>query len=251
MGQQPGTEGEGLVHKTSPLTVLSRVYSPATKILFRQPPDGKQDFNVMFDGLLWDSIWCFEDQTGELLNASQMSLVTGLLNRIEQRDPDLAMHSHRVTGLSMRLARYMGLSPEEVQIIRWAGLMHDVGKLQIPDAILNKQAPLSADEWTIVHRHPAEGAEMVRELIGITDVAGLIMTHHERYDGHGYPCRLSGEKIPLGSRILALADSYCAMTDERVYKRSLSPQAAYTEVLRCISTDFDPLVVQAFTRLAE
>lgn len=220
---------------------LLQVYFPACLI----------GTNGKMDEYLQESVWYFENQGGGLLNAHQLYQVMGLLSRIEARDPGLAMHSHRVTGLSMRLARSMNLPAEQVQVIRWAGLLHDVGKLQVPDAILNKHAPLNADEWSIVYRHPVDGAETVRQLTGVSDIAGLILTHHERYDGHGYPCGLKGDKIPLGARILALADSFCAMTDERVYRASMAASDAFREVLRCTGTDFDPLVVDAFIRLLD
>jgi putative nucleotidyltransferase with HDIG domain len=198
-----------------------------------------------------NGIWQFENPGGFLIDTHRLNRILSLLLRVEQRDLHLALHCHRVASLSTRLAQFLDLPASSVHNIRWAALLHDVGKMVIPEAILNEQAPLNQEEWSIVHRHPADGAEMVRKHAGMEEVASLVMNHHERYNGFGYPYRLAAEKIPLGARILAVADSYCAMTDTRVYRRSLTHLQARAEVLRCCGTDFDPRVVDAFLKLID
>ena len=198
-----------------------------------------------------EGVWRFEYPGEGLLEVSHLKPLLDLLVQIEQRDLGLAFHCHRVASFSTRLARVLGQTPAEVNVIRWAALLHDVGKLRIPEAILNKKGPLNPEEWSVVHHHPAYGSEMVRERSGLTEVALLILAHHERCNGSGYPSRLPIDKIPLGARILAVADSYCAMTDKRVYRASLTPRQARKEILRCTNTDFDPFVVDAFLHVVD
>jgi len=199
---------------------------------------------------MMDGIWSLEmPGDGLLPDIWDLQPAIGLLVQIQQRDLSLALHCHRVANLATRLARELGFHHDEVRTIRWAALLHDVGKLRISDAILNKGGPLNADEWAVVHRHPAEGAEMVATLTGMHDVAELVLAHHERVNGSGYPYRLALENIPFGARILGVADSYCAMTDKRIYRPSLTPAQAHSEVLRCVHTDFDAKVVSAFLSL--
>lgn len=194
-----------------------------------------------------EGFWSLEmPGEGLLPDIWELQPAIALLVQIQQRDLSLAWHCHRVANLSTRLARAMGLHNEEVRTVRWAALLHDVGKLRISETILNKNGPLNQDEWAIVHRHPNEGAEMVNTLTGMREVADLVQAHHERYNGLGYPYRLPKEQIPVGARILAVADSFCAMTDKRLYRLSLSPTQARNEVLRCAHIEFDPEVVSAF-----
>ena len=139
----------------------------------------------------------------------------------------------------------MGLDAEEVELVRLAGSLHDLGKLAIPEEILRKPDDLTESELLVLRRHPQIGYRMLRSL-GVEPVSTWVLHHHERWDGRGYPHGLSGEDIPLGARILFVADAYDAMTTDRVYRGRLSHDRAIAELERCAGTQFDPDVVAAF-----
>jgi len=128
-------------------------------------------------------------------------------------------------------------------------MLHDIGKVGIPDDILRRPGPLNNSEWALIQRHPDVGADIVIMVSNLSQVAELIRTHHERFDGKGYPRSLRGSQIPLGGRILAVADAYTAMTDGRVYRAPVSHADAIAELKRCAGTHFDPRVVDAFISL--
>jgi putative nucleotidyltransferase with HDIG domain len=138
------------------------------------------------------------------------------------------------------------LPPARLDALRFAGLFHDIGKLRVPDAILTKPGPLSQDEYTVIRRHPQDGAAIVSHLGRLRDAVPFIRHHHERWDGAGYPDGLSGDAIPLEAAIVGLADAWDAMTTERPYSRALSVEDAGSEILRGRGTQFAPSVVDAF-----
>jgi HD-GYP domain-containing protein (c-di-GMP phosphodiesterase class II) len=147
--------------------------------------------------------------------------------------------------MAARIATRMGLGPEEVELTRLAASLHDLGKLAIPEELLRKPGPLTEPERVVLERHPQIGFRML-ESLGIEPVADWVLHHHERWDGRGYPDRLPGEQIPLGARIIFVADAFDAMTSERVYRRRLSADDALAELVRCAGSQFDPDVVDAF-----
>lgn len=183
------------------------------------------------------------------LKESQLETVLALAKTIEARDTYTGNHSDRMTELAVHTAAAMNCSQEEIQAIRWASLLHDIGKIGISDAVLHKPAPLNPQEWEIIRSHPQKGAEIILMVSNLEHVAMLVLAHHEKYDGSGYPYGLSGTRVPLGARILTVADAYSAMVDGRIYRPPLSHEEAIEELLRCSGTQFDPQVVQVFISL--
>ncbi len=174
-----------------------------------------------------------------------VDLVRSLAKAVDARDPYTRLHSKRVSDLSKKLAKFMGLDDETVNRIEVAGILHDVGKIGIPDNILNKPGRLTNEEMITIKNHPVLSAQMIRST-SLKELVPAVRAHHERWDGSGYPIGLKGEKIPLEARILALADSFDAMTSDRPYRKGLSLEDALKEVKSCAGTQFDPQLVEYF-----
>jgi diguanylate cyclase (GGDEF)-like protein len=168
-----------------------------------------------------------------------------LAETLDLRDAGTAEHSRTVGAYARDTAAALGLSPERVERLQAAGVLHDLGKLGVPDAILHKTGPLDDAEWREMRRHPEIGARIL-EHAGLGDIAAWVRAHHERLDGCGYPSGLGAAEIPLEARVLAVADAYEAMVADRPYRTGVPPEQARAELLRCCGTQFDPEVVQAF-----
>jgi putative nucleotidyltransferase with HDIG domain len=177
--------------------------------------------------------------------AARYRAAASLAKAVDARDAYTGSHSERVGELAARIATKMGADAEQVELIRLAGSLHDLGKLAIPEEILRKPAPLTDAERMVLERHPQIGYRML-ESLGVDPVAEWVLHHHERWDGAGYPDGVFGERIPLGARIIFVADAFDAMTSDRVYRRRLTTEAALAELERCAGTQFDPEVVAAF-----
>jgi diguanylate cyclase (GGDEF)-like protein/putative nucleotidyltransferase with HDIG domain len=186
-----------------------------------------------------------DERAGEQLAAAML-----LAETLDLRDVATARHSETVGRYAEAIAHELGLAPDHVERVRVAGVLHDIGKLGISDAVLLKPARLEAHEWQEIQRHPEIGARIL-EHANLRDVAGWVLSHHERIDGTGYPRGLAGPAIPLEGRILAVADAYEAMTADRPYRDALSEQEARAELLRGAGTQFDPLAVEAFERVLD
>ena len=159
-------------------------------------------------------------------------------------------HSHRIVSLAEATALKLNLPESEIHLVHLASLLHDIGKIGIPDAILHKPAPLTGDEWTVMRRHPEIGRQILTQVGGIFQhLAPIVVAHHERWDGSGYPHKLAGEAIPLVARIITVVDSYDAMTSRRPYRQPMPVAEARAELQRCTSTQFDPRVVTAFLQV--
>jgi len=176
-------------------------------------------------------------------------LNTGLLDTlsdvIDLGDPTVLGHSRRVTSYATQIAALLGIQPAQIQQIRNASLLHDIGKLGIPLSILSKTEPLSAGEQKLLKTHPARGAALVEKSSSLRQLAPIIRHHHERYDGKGYPDGLQGTAIPIAARVLAVADAIEAMSSNRPYHRAMPTEAILAELVACSGTQFDPLVVTA------
>ncbi len=176
--------------------------------------------------------------------------VTALAEVVDAKDHYTYSHSKYVTNYAVKIAREIGLKDKEIEGIRRACQLHDIGKISISDYILTKKKKLNRDEWKEIKKHPQKGADMLAPLTFLKEPGGgvikLIKQHHERYDGEGYPAGLKGEKIELGARIMAVADSYHAMISTRPYRKAFSQQKALKELKRCSGTQFDPKLIKAF-----
>jgi diguanylate cyclase (GGDEF)-like protein len=170
-----------------------------------------------------------------------------LVRALSERSPELFAHSDGVADLAEDTARRLGLSEEEAECVRHAAELHDVGKVAIPDAILTKPGPLDPHEWEFIRRHTLIGERIVAAAPALGPVARIVRSSHERWDGTGYPDRLTSTEIPLGARVVGVADAFDAMTSERPYSPAVSAGTALAELRRCASTQFDPVVVEAFS----
>jgi len=173
--------------------------------------------------------------------------LAGVRTLMSACDEDTCSHSWRIAHLAREMACYLRLSDTEVWTAFLSALLHDIGKARIPWGLLNKQGPLNGKEWDMIRQHPEIGAQMLLEVGGkFAELAPLVLAHHERWDGEGYPRRLRGEQIPLIGRLLAVVDSFDAMTSQRPYQRSLTDVEACMELQRYAGSQYDPLFVDAF-----
>jgi diguanylate cyclase (GGDEF)-like protein len=168
-----------------------------------------------------------------------------LLRVLDERQSSLHQHLEGVAALAFAVGRRMGLDPEALDVVVRAAELHDIGKTAIPDSILNKPGPLDAEEWSFMRRHTVLGERILSAAPALIPVSTLVRSSHERWDGNGYPDRIAGEDIPLGSRIIFACDAYDAMTTARVYSPAKTKEQALAELSRCSGTDFDPRVVES------
>lgn len=176
-------------------------------------------------------------------------LVDTVITVLDARDPYTYEHSWRVAYISELLAKEMKLSKEEVERIHIAAHLHDIGKVGVPDYVLNKTGSLCREEFELMKAHPRIGYNIVNSIEPLEEISDYILYHHEKWDGTGYPCGLKGKEIPLGARIIAIADSFDAMTTKRSYKGQVPIEDAFNEILKCRETQFCPTSVDAFIKL--
>jgi diguanylate cyclase (GGDEF)-like protein len=200
-----------------------------------------------------------EDLDGEVLDAAGVitprserhaATMRALAEVIDERERGSGTHSQAVARYAAAIARELGLASDSIERVRFGGIVHDVGKVGVPDSILRKPGWLSAEDWIEMRRHPEVGARILSGA-QLADVSEWVLAHHERPDGSGYPAGLAGSAIPVEARILAVADAYEAMTSHRVYRAALTPEQARTELVRCAGTQFDSRVVEAFLRVLD
>jgi putative nucleotidyltransferase with HDIG domain len=167
---------------------------------------------------------------------------------LDEKDTYTHGHSERVTLYSLILGRAMNLDNNTLDKLQLAGLLHDIGKIGTPEFILNKPGGLTHEEFNTIKKHPTKGKEIIKDIKQLRDISAWLRSHHERYDGTGYPDALKGEEIPLPARILAIADTYDAMTSDRSYRKGLSHETAVEEIKRCAGSQFDPMIVDQFLK---
>ncbi|MCC6315545.1 MAG: HD domain-containing protein, partial [Thermomicrobiales bacterium] len=180
------------------------------------------------------------------LRADTRAALAAMVDVMELRDPYTAGHSMRVAATARRLAAWMGLTGEEADLVETAGRVHDLGKVALNPTLLSKQGLLSEEEWVQIRQHPAHGAAIVEKFAGYRGCAVLVRHHHERWDGDGYPDGLAGDAIPLGARILAVADAFDAMTSARAYRPALRPEMTLAILEDGAGAQWDPRVVEVF-----
>jgi len=185
------------------------------------------------------------------LAALQVGLLGTVLQTLSLRDKMTARHSAAVARYSREIARELGLSDREREIVHTAGLLHDIGKFIFPDSILFADTKLTDEQFAIVRRHPEQGAKLVKRIEGYGPIAEIILAHHERIDGRGYPNGLAGEEIPLAARIISVSDTYDVMTARDSYRRPVPPAEAIAELRRVSGAQLDGRVVEAFVRVLE
>ena len=181
----------------------------------------------------------------------QVGVLSALLRTLDLRDQMTARHSAAVARYSQAIARRAGLSQEEEELVHIAALLHDIGKFILPDHILKANVPLTEEDWMLIRRHPQQGARVVGSLDGYGPVAELILAHHERIDGTGYPREIPGGQIPELARIISVADTYDVMTSRDSYRTPMSPYEAMQELRRAAGTQLDPSFVAIFIQLLE
>jgi HD-GYP domain-containing protein (c-di-GMP phosphodiesterase class II) len=173
----------------------------------------------------------------------------GLAHALDLRDAEAEGHSRRVAAITVQLASALGLPPSEMARVRRGALLHDIGKLGVPDAILLKPGPLTESEWVSVRQHPIYAYEMLAPIPHLRPVVEMPYCHHEKWDGSGYPRGLKGPQIPLAARIVAVADVWDALTSNRPYRRALPPEQVRAHIREQAGRHFDPEVVEAFLAL--
>ena len=188
----------------------------------------------------------------ERLQATYRQTLEALARTVDRRDGMTGGHSLRVADYSRVIgARILGGDGRQLQVVEYGALLHDIGKIAVPDAILRKNGPLTDEEWQVMRRHPELGYEILYGIAFLTDSLPIVRHHHERYDGCGYPDGLTGDQIPIGARIFSIADAFDAMTSDRHYRRALPLDQTVDELKRHSGTQFDPAVVEVLEDVAE
>lgn len=205
----------------------------------------KNQYQIHLEQLASERAAEIDKALNEVENSYRITL-KALVQALETRDFETHGHSERVVTFSLRLGYELGLDKEALRDLELGALLHDIGKIGVPDSILRKPAKLNDDEWAKMKLHPVHGQKILRNISFLEGAAQVVGQHHERWDGAGYPYGIRGEEIDIGARIFAVVDAFDAMVSDRVYRKGRPYELALEELERCSGTQFDPLVVEAF-----
>lgn len=206
----------------------------------------RDDLNVLIDIANLAAITLESSRLNVSLQDSYKGTVKALVALADAKEISGSGHSRRVAEYALMGARELRMSKYEKHAVEYAGLLHDIGKLSIPDEVLNKAESLSKEEWQLIRKHPIIGYNMLKDIPFLRLTSTMVLSHHERYDGGGYPHGISGEKIPMGARLLAVADAFDYMTTEHNHRPALSGEKAFIELAKNSSTQFCPIALKAF-----
>ncbi|MGN0351561.1 MAG: HD domain-containing phosphohydrolase [Roseburia sp.] len=200
----------------------------------------------------------FQEARNEMVQRKMMnqtsarsSILKSLEKTLIERDYETEQHAVRTRDIAMKLGKHLGLKQKEISELGLLAVLHDIGKVAIPENILNKKDRLTDEEWEIMKGHTVKGYEIAKITPELSQIADFILCHHERWDGKGYPCGLKGEEIPLLSRIITVVDSHDVMTHDRIYHKAMTQEESIKELKRCSGTQFDPMVVTVFIRMLQ
>jgi HD-GYP domain-containing protein (c-di-GMP phosphodiesterase class II) len=187
----------------------------------------------------------------EQLASNLSSMICGFHQLLDLKDLNTGVHSTRLAEWAMRVGQELGIPEESLQELEMAAVVHDIGKIGVPDAILNKQGKLTDDERAIMNKHPEFGWGVLRLFPALTQTSLITLHHHESFDGRGYPGNLRGSEIPLGARIVTVIDSFDAMVSDRPYRKGLPSEEAKRRLVESSGTQFDPAVVKCFLKIVD
>jgi len=187
--------------------------------------------------------------THELLNRAHLEMVIAFSEALDAKDQYTAGHSRRVMEYSTDIAKRMKMSERDIELLRKSALLHDIGKIGIPDIVLHKKSKLTNEEYSVIKSHPEIGATILKSIKSFKDFVPSVYHHHERYDGKGYPHGIAAERIPLHARIIAVADSFDAMTSNRPYRKAFAIETALAEIERNRGKQFDPHIADIFLNI--
>lgn len=190
-----------------------------------------------------------EDNRLSQLEEAYLSLLLAMASAMDVHESYLAGHTERVAMLSCAIGEEFGMATEQINELRLAALLHDIGEVVIPEDIMHRTGTLSVEEFELIRRHPEVGAKMIAPIPRLSHIAEIVHAHQEKYDGSGYPSHLKGEEIPVEARIIAVATAYDAITNIRLHRDSGNHMQALAELQRCSGTSFDPHIVEIFNRL--
>jgi putative nucleotidyltransferase with HDIG domain len=207
-----------------------------------------QEFNETLNERVREATLAIREQQNELVRA-YFGTLEAMILALDLRENETGYHSYRVTEYAVYLGKHARLTDEELSVMAKGALLHDIGKIGIPDSILLKPGKLTDEEWVLMKKHPEFGYNLLRNIDFLEESAVIVHTHHERYDGQGYPAGLSRDEIPLGARIFSVADALDAMTSERSYRRALPFEEAVRRITEASGSQFDPDVVDIFLEI--
>lgn len=242
---------EGFIsYMASPITINGN--TPIGVLTFySKKPRRFTNREIEFINAVSDQIAITLDRTQLLsrIQESNFESVRALVEAIEIRDLYTRGHSVQVAELSVKLARAIGFTEKELTLIEFAGLLHDIGKIAIPEMILQKKGHLTTEEWSIIKKHPGHSVKIIEPVFNLKPIQDWILYHHERWDGEGYPFGKEGKEIPIQSRILSVCDTFSAMIEDRPYRKGLAQDQVKKELKRVAGTQFDPGIVDIFLNL--